>query len=280
VTAGQLSNSQSDVPAARSLLAESYEIYRELGDRRGVALVLVMLGNVAAGRREYLAARQCYEESLAILRDLGERGIASILNNLGMIAAEQGEYAASEEYIRESEILWRESESTTGLAGCLVTGARFARVRREIGRARELCEEGMALLRKIRCPRALWHDALYYRALIALDQGEPAVARACLAEGLEMCRQTRGWRGATGYLEVFVSLAIGSGDARRAARLLGAASALREAIDFPLTPQDRTVHEPRISAAQAALGEVAFDAAWTEGRMMTPEQAIDDALDV
>jgi DNA-binding NarL/FixJ family response regulator len=60
----------------------------------------------------------------------------------------------------------------------------------------------------------------------------------------------------------------------RAARLWGAAEALREAIGVPIYPVYRDSYERAVAQARAALGKQAFRAAWAEGRLMTPEQAL------
>jgi len=69
-------------------------------------------------------------------------------------------------------------------------------------------------------------------------------------------------------------------------RLLAAAEALRDAIDWPLLPigqpaqvTDRIALVPSLAAIRARLDGAAWDVAWEEGRAMTLEQAIACALD-
>ncbi len=57
--------------------------------------------------------------------------------------------------------------------------------------------------------------------------------------------------------------------------LWGSAEALREAIGVPVYPVYRADYDRAIAQAHAALGEPTFRSAWTEGRLMTPEQALD-----
>ena len=64
----------------------------------------------------------------------------------------------------------------------------------------------------------------------------------------------------------------------RAARLWGAAEALREASGFSQPTDDKRVLEPFLKAARSRLDEAAFQAAWEEGRAMTEEQAVEYAL--
>ncbi len=67
--------------------------------------------------------------------------------------------------------------------------------------------------------------------------------------------------------------------ARRAARLFGAAEALRDTSGELLSPAERSVHERQVANAHAQLDEAAWQTAWAEGRTMTLEQAIVYALE-
>ena len=64
----------------------------------------------------------------------------------------------------------------------------------------------------------------------------------------------------------------------RAARLFGAAAALREEIGAPRPPAFRSYHERNLTAVLDRLGQGAFEKAWAEGREMTLEEAIEYAL--
>ena len=76
---------------------------------------------------------------------------------------------------------------------------------------------------------------------------------------------------------------VGAAEGRivRAARLWGAEEALLEMIEVGVHTYvpDRSHHQSRVAAARARLGEEEFEAAWTEGRTMSTEQAIERALD-
>ena len=65
----------------------------------------------------------------------------------------------------------------------------------------------------------------------------------------------------------------------RAARLCGAAAALRVAIGAPLHPTERADYERTVAALRVALGDAAYEAAWAQGQALTLEQAIALALE-
>ena len=79
--------------------------------------------------------------------------------------------------------------------------------------------------------------------------------------------------------EGFAELAAAQGQATRAARLWGAAEALREPADVERAPNLRADDDPHVAEVCSALGEEAFAAAWAEGRAMTLEQAVAYALE-
>jgi serine/threonine-protein kinase PknK len=68
------------------------------------------------------------------------------------------------------------------------------------------------------------------------------------------------------------------GQAERAARLFGAAEALREAVGSEHMPEEDAWSEPYLTAARARLDEASWEEAWTEGGAMSMEQAIEFAL--
>jgi non-specific serine/threonine protein kinase len=68
------------------------------------------------------------------------------------------------------------------------------------------------------------------------------------------------------------------GRAEHAARLFGAAEALRTVVGTAILPHWQADHDRAEATARAALGEEAFAAAWAAGRALTVEQAIDLGL--
>ena len=79
-------------------------------------------------------------------------------------------------------------------------------------------------------------------------------------------------------LEEFAGVWRGRGQLKRAARLLGAAEALREATVSTIPPDEHAEYAEAAAALRSALGEEAFAAAWAEGRALSMESAIALAL--
>jgi class 3 adenylate cyclase len=86
-------------------------------------------------------------------------------------------------------------------------------------------------------------------------------------------------RGIAVFLEGLAREAGVQGDARRAARLFGAAAALREALGTPRPHAERGDYEEHVAATAEQLGPEQFAVAWVEGSCMTVEEAMAYALE-
>jgi hypothetical protein len=64
----------------------------------------------------------------------------------------------------------------------------------------------------------------------------------------------------------------------QAARLFGAAEALREAIGLSRQSDERAAYDRSVAAVRAQLESATFAAAWAEGHRVPLDQAISEAL--
>jgi hypothetical protein len=65
-----------------------------------------------------------------------------------------------------------------------------------------------------------------------------------------------------------------------AARLWGAAEAMRDSAGYLLQQAELDVHDEAVPRARERAGADAFDRAWAEGRALSGEQALAEALDL
>lgn len=86
-------------------------------------------------------------------------------------------------------------------------------------------------------------------------------------------------KGITQVLEGLARTAVSQDQVERAARLFGAAEALRKAIGTPIPPSDRGEYDQSVASVRARLGEETFAAAWEESRAMSMEETINYALE-
>ena len=80
-------------------------------------------------------------------------------------------------------------------------------------------------------------------------------------------------------LEVMAEVAGGLGEDHRAARLWGAAGALRKATDNPWLLFERRLHQPYLAAARSRMEDADWTQAWEEGWAMTLDEAVSYALE-
>jgi len=146
---------------------------------------------------------------------------------------------------------------------------------REQNLAREKFAESLATLKEKSEDWWATAEALIGLARVVALQGEVEEARALYQESLDLVARTTGCKEfIPTSLEGLANVAMAQDEPVWAARLWGAAEALREAIGTPLPPVERADYEAAIIAARTSLGENAFTTAWAQGRTMTPEQAL------
>lgn len=279
IGAGILAWRQSDYRAAQVLLEEGLAIGRVLNNPSCIASALDNLGTVALQQGHNKAAREFFEESLAITRESGERrGIAQALSNLGLASYIDENHEAARALHEEALAIRREIGDLSGIAASLGNLGLVAFARREYDAAQAFVEEFLATAHELGNKLFIAH-ALDNLGRVAYARGDYAKAQTLRAESLELCRELGNRRGMAYSLEAFGLLAAATQQWERAARLFGAAEALREAIGVPLPPAERGEAEAQIGIIRDNMGGPSFDAAWQEGRTMDSESAIALALE-
>ena len=94
------------------------------------------------------------------------------------------------------------------------------------------------------------------------------------AESLALFRQFGSWRGIAECAEAFAAAALAGGQPEHAARLWGAADALRGATGAARWAADQFEHERDMAALYNQIDAATLARAWAIGRALTPEQAI------
>ena len=277
--AGNLAYGQGDYVAARALYEESQTIFRELGDKLGIAYSLNNLGNLAYVQGDYVAAHALTEECLTIRRELGDRnGIAYSLVNLGSVATDQSDYVAARALTEECLTIFRELGKKDGIANSLNNLGNLAHLQGDYAASRALTEESLTIRRELGDRNGI-ATSLNDLGMVALGQGDHVAARALLEESLTIRRELGNKSGIAESLDAFAQLARLEQQERHAAPLWGAATVLREVLSAPLPPSEREKQEREMAGVREILGEDAFAAGWAQGQAMTMEQAIEYAIE-
>jgi DNA-binding CsgD family transcriptional regulator len=143
--------------------------------------------------------------------------------------------------------------------------------------ARTRCEEALQLYEALGHRQGI-SRALHGLAYVAYKARNYPRAMALSLETLALRRELRDVWGTPSSLEDLADIAGMTGQPERAARLYGAAEALREVIGVPLPPYHRSEYEREVAVTREALGEQAFADAYAAGRALPVEEAVAEAL--
>jgi predicted ATPase/class 3 adenylate cyclase/DNA-binding CsgD family transcriptional regulator len=121
---------------------------------------------------------------------------------------------------------------------------------------------------------ALHLRALTTRARVALAQGEPEQAERDAHDALAGVPESYLYFGIPEALECLATVAVNAGSSREAARLFGAAAAIRQRMGMVLLKVWDAGYEASVAALRNAMGEADFEAACAEGAAMSAEEAV------
>jgi tetratricopeptide (TPR) repeat protein len=217
------------------------------------------------------------EESLALARELGDtRGVRRAITVLVWAASTQHDdqtVARLEEYLALS----RELGSKSDIAGTLNELGEVVRHYGDYAHAGEYYAESLVLYCELNDTAGIAMER-HNLGYVALHQGDNQQAAAHFMESLAL-RQTLGnnlWMAEC--LVGIASVVVVQGQGEQAARLFGAVQDVLETSGDMLSPADRNEYERNVMGARAELDETTFAAAWAQGRTMTLEQAVIEAL--
>jgi predicted ATPase len=279
--AGVLAEEQGDLDRAKEACQEGLELLANEAREASEAKLnlLECLGWVACLREEYGQARELYEESLALSREMSDTWwLANSLSNLASVSGFRGDSERASELYEQSMELFREQRDKQHLAYCLNNLAMVVCSQGDLRRAAQLTEESVALQRELgtRGSVSMGLCNLGWIALLQDDLGRAAdLYRGSLSlswdSGLNPLVQSA--------LEGFACVAGAHGGVERAARLWGAAQALHETKNIPRDYDFLAEADARVSAVRSGMGEEAWEKAWRKGRAMTLDEAVSYALE-
>ena len=242
------------------------------------ASALHAAARLATRQGDYERAAELSEQSLALWEELGDAaGTAQSLLSLGTVAAEQGERERAIELSERAAELYRESGDRRGHALAVSNLGGIALDQGDYVRAAALSEQAYGLFEALDDSEGMAF-ALVNQGFAALSNQDHKRALGLLREALRRLAELE-FRDVIGYcFEGLAAVLAFTGEAGPAARLLGAAEALRESVGVDLAPTERETHETTAAAVREALGEKRFSAAWRLGRDLPLDEAITYAL--
>ena len=187
--AATLAFRQGDYGRAEDLGEQSLALYRERGDKLGIALTLNVLAFLNRNRGDHGRAVTLLEDSLALCRELDHKwALAETLFIRALTVRRQGEYERAKALLEESLTLWRQTGDKSGLARSLGSLGVVARLQGDYTRAQALHEESLTLHRELG-HRFEVAEVLLMLGTVAQNQGDYARATALHEECLILSRE-------------------------------------------------------------------------------------------
>ncbi len=229
--AGDLATVQGDFTRARAMLDAGIAMARELDDPRLLTFALGMRGASAYTAGDDGFARTCLEEAVSLAR-------------------------------ANAVPLWN------ALAAALLAGVSIQLG--DTGRAAELIADVHA---SSRAGEIMWTTTLILNieGFLAADHGDFDRANRLYRENVTLAWAMRDHRFFPGAVTGFAWTAAARGDPALACRLCGAVDAYRAVTGVYLTRTGQLSYERALALGQAAIGEVACEAAREAGRALRPE---------
>jgi predicted ATPase/class 3 adenylate cyclase len=274
---------RGDLATARLHLEESLEASTEAGEKNIMAWSLEVLAVVDFLQGAYTRGYSHAEASLLLFREIGNKnGIARSLTEIARGYLLEGDAAKAHPLLEESRALQREIGDKENERVALWGLGRVAFLQGKIALARSLLEEGSTHFQGEETPYDLYKKAwtLSQLAQVVAFEGDHATAHALYEQCLAIVKQVDFKVWTPFYLEGLAAVVAAQGELPWAARLWGAAEALRDALGTPIPPAYRVDYERSVAAARTQLGEQAFAVEWAEGRATPLEWVITDVLKV
>jgi predicted ATPase len=226
---------------AQVLFEQALALFRELGDKLGIAITTGSLGHLTALRREYTQARQLLTESLALHQELGnDVSIALVYNFLGQIPLSQGDNDSAAGLFSTGLDAARRVPDRFPLLISLYDLALASQAREDLAAAAELLREGLSVASDAGDESSVGYDMRRLAALARLRiDPERAV---CLLAAADALLQAAG----TGWLLAYVAAAPPDDDA--------------------------------LPALRSRMGATTFQQAWVRGAAMGRQHAVAYAL--
>jgi tetratricopeptide (TPR) repeat protein len=238
--AGRVAHSRGDLDQAKGLYEDALELWAKLGDDTGVGTSLKDLGNLALEHEEYENAQTLYEQSLALHRRAGYR-------------------------IEEAATL-----NNLGVV---------ARLKGKFDDAIARLTESLELFRELGDQQGTARGLLNLAGSY-LDSGDVEKAGRLSRESLVLWHELGGKWDIVDCFEDMGSIASAATRTLEAARLYGAADALRDSVGATPSPFERVLRDRYMVPAKADLGEETFQSEWKRGHDMPFDDAVGYALSI
>ena len=228
---------------------------------------LQILAHVLAYQGDTSAARAAATAAIEAAAELGEVAEGGGYVALAVAALAAGDVAAADDALAAG---WQHISVQPEVAAIYSAYvAQAALARGDLTAARRWADDAVAAATG-------WHLswALTTRARVAIARGEPGQAERDAHEALAIAASTGAYLGAPDTLECLAAFAVDAGSHREAARLYGAADAIRQRIGVVRFKIYDAGYETSVAALRDAMGDEELESAWAEAAALSTDEAI------
>lgn len=246
-------------------------LYRQLGDRRGIANCLANMGAILRWLNEQGQAQARLEESLLISRELDDKALVGYaLLELVAIALFQQEYARVASLSEELMSIARANEDSYLLSLSIYHQGISLTEQGEHKRGRKHLEKGLPIVRQIENP-LLEAYFLTQIGLAALRAGDLAGATFQFRQALPKAVDLDLWIGTVAQcLDGLARVVAAQGQNKRAVKLWAGADYFRDSPEV-LSLFQQKEREQAIHAVRTRMASEAYHQAWADGRRLAEE---------
>ena len=246
--------------------------------RESVALALLGKGAWAMYQADYARAKSLAEESSKLFREIGNRwGLCEALTWIGLSLIFHGDHQQAIAPLEESLTLARQAKDGNAIGFALWQLGKAAMGQKEYAWATVLMEESLALYKELKLYLGMTF-VLGDLGKASLGQRDYQQAASHYREALTIHWDRGNKRFTAEDLERLADVALMCQQSKHAARLLGAAEALRQSAGVDLFPYQIEDYERGLELLRSQLDETALTIHWAEGRAMDVKQAVEYAL--
>jgi tetratricopeptide (TPR) repeat protein len=220
--------------------------------------VLGHLGSLASSRRDYLTAYSYYERSLQLFKEIGDRkSMAMAINYLGNLAGREGNFPLCQRWLEESIGIHRELRDRRALAWALASLGNVHKLQNQYEEARVTATESLVIFEEIGDRRGASVSRIYLGD-VASRMDDMALARTLYSESLSLSRDLKDKMIVALGLDGLALIGLAERKAHITVRLWGAAAALRKAIgDVSSSAYDSTkIEQARAALGDANFTSV------------------------
>jgi predicted ATPase/DNA-binding CsgD family transcriptional regulator len=256
---------QGELAGAVAQLREAAADAETNHDVVGSAAMLFCQGQALAYQGDTTAARAAAAAAIEAAADIGGFLEGFTYAALAVATLAAGDVAAAAD---ASEAASQRMTAELGVVNVNPI-AQVALARGDLIAARRWADDAVSMMRG-------WHlaVALTTRARVAIARGEPELAEHDAHDALACAAGVEAHLGIPDALECLGALAGAADSHREAARLFGAADALRQrmgAVRFKIYDAE---HDAAVATLRNTLGEADFESAWAEGAELSTDEAI------